>query len=86
MLIRMRTTVIIDDEVLRGAKARAVERNTSLSRVIEDALRHELRAAPDAPASPFVMVVFGPEGETRELSPAEVWRAVEADDASVVGG
>jgi len=83
----MRTTVIIDDQVLREAKARAAEQSTSLSKLIEGALRRELASATPEPAERFVMPVFaGPEGgDTRgELTPEEVWRLVEGDDLATL--
>ncbi len=44
----MRTTIRLDDELLAAAKRRASARNTTLTRVIEDALRAELaRRRPD---------------------------------------
>ena len=38
----MRTTLEIDDELLRAAQARAKQRGTTVERVIEDALRRQL--------------------------------------------
>jgi len=40
----MRTTLDVDDVVLRQAKARAAERGEPLTRFVEDALRERLRA------------------------------------------
>jgi hypothetical protein len=44
----MRTTLDLDDRLLRAAKKRAVEEGTTLTRVIEEALRHHvaIRAQP----------------------------------------
>lgn len=42
MLICMRTTLNIDDELMRDAKKAAIDRGTTLTRVIELALRQEL--------------------------------------------
>jgi post-segregation antitoxin (ccd killing protein) len=42
----MRTTVTIDDDLLREAKRRAAERNATLSAVIEESLRAHLAARP----------------------------------------
>jgi Arc/MetJ family transcription regulator len=39
----MRTTVRLDDDLLTAAKRRAVETGTTLTSVIEDALRRALR-------------------------------------------
>jgi hypothetical protein len=42
----MRTTVRLDDALLRAAKAEAARSGRSLTRVIEDALREALRRRP----------------------------------------
>jgi hypothetical protein len=53
----MRTTLTIDDALLRRAKQASVERNCSIGEVIEDALRTSLVARPksarSAPARPL---------------------------------
>ncbi len=46
----MRTTIRLDDELLRAAKRAAVERGTTLTAVIEDALRRVL--APGVASAP----------------------------------
>jgi hypothetical protein len=51
MLICMRTTLDLDDELVRAARKLAAERDTTLTAVLEDALRlllHE-RARPRKP-------------------------------------
>jgi hypothetical protein len=48
----MRTTLALDDRLLRAAKKRAAEQGTTLTHVIEEALRHHLTAAV-RPAKPF---------------------------------
>lgn len=50
MLICMRTTLNLDDSILKAAKARAVSEGETLTRVIEAALRLYLR--PVASESP----------------------------------
>ena len=45
--MHMRTTLDIQDQLLRSARRQAVEKRTTLTRVIEEALRHYLM-----PASP----------------------------------
>ena len=42
MLVCMRTTLNLDDALIRAAKRQAVERGVTLTKVIEDALRAEL--------------------------------------------
>lgn len=52
----MRTTIRLDEELLAKAKRAAVERGTTLTGVIEDALRRALAprpAAGDRPALPI---------------------------------
>ena len=44
----MRTTLNIDDELLKEAKIAAVRRNSTLTAVIEDGLRKELGVEPSA--------------------------------------
>lgn len=48
----MRTTLVIDDELLKQAKKRAVDQGETLSALVETALREKL-AAPDVPGKPF---------------------------------
>lgn len=49
MLVCMRTTLTIDDELLRQAKERAARTGRTMSDIVSDALREALqrRAAPD---------------------------------------
>jgi hypothetical protein len=48
----MRTTIRLDDELLRAAKRAAVERGTTLTAVIEDALRRALGTGAAAASPP----------------------------------
>ncbi len=88
MLIFMRTTVQLDDDVFRRAKAAAAAAGIPLSRLIEDSLRENLRrtAAPEG-ARPrrFRMVTFG-QGERRVAhEPADFATAAEAEDLRSLG-
>jgi len=47
MVFRMKTTLIIDDDVMRRLKAEAARRGTTISRLVEAALRALLDAHPD---------------------------------------
>ena len=62
MLLCMRTTMDINDELLRAIRAHAADRRTTLKATVEQALREFLagpaRALPDAPPIP----VFGGRG------------------------
>lgn len=52
MVCCMRTTIRLDDDLLRRAKRAALERGTTLTAVIEDALRRALAPEPgDRPRS-----------------------------------
>jgi hypothetical protein len=46
MLICMRTTLDLDDALIRAAKREAVTRGVTLTRIIEEALRAELTPRP----------------------------------------
>ena len=48
---RMKTTIEISDALLRAAKRRAAERDTTLRAIIETALRRYLEAASDRAAA-----------------------------------
>lgn len=62
MLIFMRTTLDLDDALLRAVKARAAESGRTMTSLIEEALRdHLARTGPDAPREPLRwLVVDGP--------------------------
>ena len=46
MLMRMKTTLILPDSLVRSLKRRAVERGTTLSQVVAEALRRGLQSEP----------------------------------------
>lgn len=70
MLICMRTTLVLDDALVRRAKARALERGSTLSDVVNDALRTAMReTAVDAP--PFALVTYGRPGGSAHREPAD---------------
>jgi hypothetical protein len=59
----MRTTVRLDDQLLRAAKAEAARSGRTLTRVIEDALREALRRKPKKRAPGSVrLTTFGGDG------------------------
>lgn len=61
MLLCMRTTIRLPDDLLKAAKRRAVDTGRTLTDVIEDALRAALaREEEDAPdGSPAVLPTYG---------------------------
>jgi hypothetical protein len=61
----VRTTISIDDHLLRAAKQRALERDTTLGGVIEDALRVTLDPTQARRRSPSKLPVSKRRGGTR---------------------
>lgn len=60
----MRTTVRLDDQILRAAKQHAVATGRTLTAVIEDALRQALaRSTSDSSAPPVELPVAGGGGQ-----------------------
>jgi hypothetical protein len=59
--IRMRTTLALDDDLVRKAKKRAADARTTLTAVIEEALRHYL-APPRAAGKPFRLRLLTQKG------------------------
>jgi hypothetical protein len=61
----MRTTISIEDHLLRAAKQRALERNVTLGSVIEDALHLVLDPAREGEKSPAALPLSKRRGGTR---------------------
>jgi hypothetical protein len=59
----MRTTLDLDDRVLKRAKRQALERGETLTRFIEEAIRHHLEEPAQLP--PFRLNLLIKKGETR---------------------
>lgn len=79
MLACMRSTLIIEDELFKKAKRRAAERGTTLSDVVNQALRESL-ASPEVEAPPFTMTTFGTPRTTVHREPGDFYAASEEDD------
>jgi hypothetical protein len=58
----MRTTITLDDELLREAKRRATARGGTLSELVSDALRADLARIEHAAAEPYRVTPFGEGG------------------------
>jgi hypothetical protein len=58
----MRTTIRLDDELLAKAKRAALERGTTLTAVIEDALRRALVSGTDSQREDVVLPTFRGNG------------------------
>jgi hypothetical protein len=61
----MRTTISIEDHLLRAAKQRALERDVTLGSIIEDALRLVLDPAREAEKRPASLPLSKRRGGTR---------------------
>lgn len=88
MLIFVRTTVQLEDDVFRRAKAAAAAAGITLSRLIEDALRENLRRGPaleSTRAKRFRMVTFGQRERRVAHEPADFSSAAEAEDLRSLG-
>jgi hypothetical protein len=76
----MRTTLVLDDEVLRKAKIKAAELGVTLGEFVSLAVRDALRIRSAASESRFRMITFGETGSPIHRSPAELKAALEAQD------
>ena len=79
MIIRMRTTLVIEDELFRRTKHRAAERNTSLSDVVNDALRTYL-AREVSDATPFRLVIYGRPSKIARHKPSDFAQELDLED------
>ena len=77
----MRTTLVLNDEILVAAKRVAAARHTTLSAVVDEALRTTLMSAgAKGQTSPFQVPVFRGRGEARDVSPEELVRLRDDDE------
>jgi hypothetical protein len=79
MLTQMRTTLVLDDILLREARHRAAERDLSVSEVVNEALRDAFRHVPQT-APPFSMITYGPSDRLVTHDPADFAADSEVDD------
>jgi hypothetical protein len=82
----MRTTIMIDDEILEQLKVRAASEGTTVSRLIEDSVR---LGAPSkgnlAAESPFELITFGESGRFTSMSADRISALIEEDDIARYG-
>lgn len=75
----MRTTLVLDDALLRQARRRAAERDLTVSEVVNEALRETFgRPVPEAP--PFSMATYGRSGRGVRHEPSDFASEIEAED------
>lgn len=75
----MRTTLVLDDAVVREARHRAVDAGLTLSEFVNRALRAELLSDEPANEPRFSFPVYGGPGLV-DHAPHELWAASENDD------
>jgi hypothetical protein len=76
----VRTTVVLDDELVKKAKQRAAELRTTLSEVINQALREAL-SRPISRGSDFKMITFGAGLPHGDYEPKDLKAALAEEDA-----
>ncbi|MCA1562647.1 MAG: ribbon-helix-helix domain-containing protein [Acidobacteria bacterium] len=77
----MRTTITLDDQLLAKLKKRASEAGTSVSRLIEQAIRLQMKASPPRKRKDgFQLVTFGAGGRFSGQNIDKTSSLVEADD------
>ena len=79
MITCMRTTLVLDDALLRQAKRRAAERDLTVSEVVNEALRESFgRPVPAAP--PFSLATYGRPGRRVRHEPSDFESELESED------
>jgi hypothetical protein len=76
----MRTTLVLDDDLLREAKHRAVSLKITLSELVNRSLRETLRREPPSSEPPFAMVTFGRASGTTHHEPEDFVAALEDEE------
>ena len=84
MVIRMRTTLVLDDDLLREAKIRAARQNVTVSDLVNRALRDALHEEEAQPPS-FTLVTYGRGGSLVDHAPDDFAEALEQDDSVHAG-
>lgn len=77
----MRTTITLDDRLLAQLKRRASESRTSVSKLVEQAVRLFVRTPrASTPHEPFELVTFGTGGRFSHYNIDKSSALIEADD------
>lgn len=77
----MRTTITMDERLMAQLKRRAAEQGTSVSRIIEQAVRLFVRTPRTPAESPaFELITFGAGGRFSRLNTDKTSALIEADD------
>lgn len=82
----MRTTITLDDRLLEQLKRRASETGTSVSKLVEQAVRLFVRTRRTSDSSEsFELVTFGAGGRFSRLNIDKTSALIEADDRDRFG-
>jgi Arc/MetJ family transcription regulator len=81
----MRTTLVLDDDLVQEARHRAVDKQITLSEYVNRALREALASTGPLEEQPFAMVTYGPDGPVKHHEPADFAAQMEEDDRMSVG-
>jgi hypothetical protein len=81
----MRTTITLDGHLLERLKKRAAESGTSVSGLIERAVRLLLQASAPQRRDRFDLVTFGAGGQFTTLNVDKIASLLEADDLDRFG-
>ena len=76
----MRTTLVLEDELVRQAKKRAADSGLTLSEVVNNALRESF-AGPEKSAPRFNMITYGRGKKKVCHEPVDFAEALEHDDS-----
>ena len=74
MLIRMRTTLVLDDALFHAAKRRAAERRSTVSEVVNDALRQLISRPPSR--REIKLPTWGDPRKRRRITPRQIAEAL----------
>lgn len=80
----MRTTLVLDDDLARAARQRALELGLTLSELVNRALRDLLTREEGQAETPFSMPVYGGASSV-DHRPADLWSQAEQDDLLSMG-
>lgn len=82
----MRTTITIDDRLLDSLKQRAAERDTTVSRLIEESVRVSLAPRREADEQSFELVTYGSGSGFTTENVDKISSLLELDDIERFGG
>ena len=76
----MRTTLVLDDDLVQEAKHQAIDQKLTLSELVNRALRQALALTDEPGELPFAMVTFGPKDTTVHHEPADFSAQTDVED------